>query len=251
MNMHTDEAAARPPVDLLHGASLFLDFDGTLVDIAPTPDAVEVSHDLRSLLGRLRALLGDRLVILTGRSSAQVQRFLDPLTLAIGGHHGLEMPSVMETELPERPAALDALVAEFRRLETRFPGVLVEDKPLGIALHYRGAPEAEDECRDAASRAAAAHGLHVQPGKMVFELKLRPADKGQALLRIMERVEFAGTRPVFLGDDLTDEPGFVAAQQLGGAGILIGERAGSAARYRLDRVQDAVGWLAQAGAELE
>jgi trehalose 6-phosphate phosphatase len=233
---------AFPPVALLSGASLFLDFDGTLVDIAPTPDSVRVSIELRRLLERLGERLGGRLAILTGRPSAEVGRLLDPVSLAIGGHHGLEVGHAAV----ERPAGLDTLVEELRRLEREHPGVLVEDKPLGVALHYRGAPDAEEACREAIERAAERSGLEVQPGKMVLELKPRGGNKGDALRRLMSEPPFAGTVPVFLGDDLTDEPAFDAAQQLGGAGILIGDRSETAANYRLESVADAVEWLERA-----
>lgn len=238
---------ARPPFDLLDGASLFLDFDGTLVDLAPSPDAVEVSRHLRDLLERLRIRLDGRIAILSGRSALQLEKMLAPVALAIGGHHGLETRSGgEETKSIERPPVLDSLLEELRHLERRFPGVLVESKPLGLALHFRQAPEAEQACRDAAVSAAQSSGLELQPGKMVFELRPVGANKGKALRELMIDPPFAGTRPVFLGDDLTDEPAFAAAQALGGAGILIGDRRTTGARFRLGTVAEALDWLEQA-----
>jgi trehalose 6-phosphate phosphatase len=236
-----------PPVSLLRGASLFLDFDGTLVDIAPHPDAIEVTHELRELLGLLHDRLGGRVAVLSGRPASDLEQLLDPVPLAIGGHHGLETRAggaVLRSA--ERPAVLDSIVEELRQLEESHPGVLVEDKPLGVALHYRRAPQAEQACRAAMDDAARRSGLELQPGKMVIELKLRGADKGKALRELMGRPPFAGTRPLFLGDDLTDEPGFEAAQALGGAGIVIGERQPTAARYRLPSVREVLGWLRRA-----
>jgi trehalose 6-phosphate phosphatase len=237
---------SRPPTALLKGSSLFLDFDGTLVDIAPRPDAVRVSAELRDLLERLRDRLGGRLAILTGRSAAEVERLLDPLSLAIGGHHGLETRNIGTSTSIDRPAVLDEIVKDLRRLERQHPGVLLEDKPLGIALHYREAPDAEESCRAAVEQAAERSGLEVQPGKMVFELRPGGANKGDALRRLLEAPLFAGSRPIFLGDDLTDEPAFTAAHELGGAGILIGERESTAAFYRLDSVAEALAWLEDA-----
>lgn len=237
------ETAPPPPVDLLSGASLFLDFDGTLVDIAPSPDAVEVTPQLKSLLERLRERLDGRLAILTGRSAEDLDRMLDPLTLAVGGHHGLETRNGDDYESVERPASLDRAIAELRPLQDKYPGVLLEEKRLGIALHYRSAPEAEEACRSAAVSVAGRTGLELQPGKMVFELKPAGANKGAALRRLLQAEPFSGSVPVFLGDDLTDEPAFEAAQQLGGAGVLIGERRQTQARYALPSVQAATQWL--------
>lgn len=233
-----------PPISLLRGAGLFLDFDGTLVDIAPRPDAVEVTKTLRALLGRLHERLEGRVAVLSGRPASDLEALLDPVQLAIAGHHGLETRVAGRVlRSAERPAILDALVEALRELEKDHPGVLVEDKPLGVALHYRQAPQAEQACRAAMDEAAGRSGLELQPGKMVIELKPRGADKGDALRALMHEQPFAGSRPLFLGDDLTDEPGFEMAQALGGAGVIIGERAPSAARYRLTSVGAALDWL--------
>ncbi|HUG46716.1 MAG TPA: trehalose-phosphatase [Sphingomicrobium sp.] len=247
MTRNSDAAVSRrPPIELLNEASLFLDFDGTLVDIAPRPDEVLVSLELRQLLEQLRERLDGRLILLTGRSAAEVEKLLHPLSLSIGGHHGAEMRDGGRSAPVERPGLLDELAKELRRLEQDHPGVQVEEKPLGIALHYRQAPDAEEACRDAVERAAERSGLAVQPGKMVFELKRSGVDKGTALQALMMRPAFSGTTPVFLGDDLTDESALRAAQELGGSGIIVGDRTPTAARYRLQSVADALAWLSEA-----
>lgn len=235
-----------PPASLLRGASLFLDFDGTLVNIAPKPDEVRVTSELRGLLSRLREKLGGRVAILTGRSAEYIERLFDPVSLSIGGHHGLETRHGAKTIAMERPPILDEILIDLRQLEREHPGVLIENKPLGIALHFREAPHAEEACRAAIERAAERSGLEVQPGKMLFELKPHGPNKGEALRRLMHEEPFAGTIPVFLGDDLTDEPAFAAAQALGGAGILIGDRTETAANYRLESVERAADWLSEA-----
>ena len=234
-----------PPVELLREASLFLDFDGTLVDLAPRPDAVRVSVELSDLLSRLHQRLDGRVAILTGRAAAQVNELLGPVTILVGGHHGLETSGRTGAGV-RRPDVLDSVVSDLRQLEAEFPGVLVEDKPLGVALHYRQAPDAEEACRLAAQSAAQRSGLEIQPGKMVFELKPHGANKGDALKTMMAEQPFAGTRPVFLGDDLTDEPAFLAAQDMGGAGIIVGDRAPTTAGYRIASVDEALQWLKQA-----
>ena len=142
-----------PPGDLLRRASLFLDFDGTLVEIAPEPDAVQVG------------------------------------------------------------------------------------------------PRAEPECVRLATELASRHALHLQPGKMMIEVRAAGGDKGTAIRTLMQEPNMAGTRPVFMGDDLTDEPGFAAAAELGGAGILIGEPRETSARYRLDGVAATLAWLEAAAAK--
>ncbi len=235
-----------PPLDLLRSASLFLDFDGTLVDIAPRPQDVSVSTELRRLLERLSACLDGRVAILTGRAATEVEQMLHPLTLPIGGQHGLDTVNAGSDSPIQRAPGLDSVVRDLRKLENEHPGVLVEDKPLGVALHFRGAPQAEESCRVAIEEAAERSGLEIQPGKMVFELKPAGGNKGEALGRLMAKEPFAGSRPVFLGDDLTDEPAFAAAQAMGGAGVLIGDRSGTVARYRLDSVEEVLEWLRSA-----
>jgi len=156
------------------------------------------------------------------------------------GSHGLE-PSDADVR-PERaggdPGGSDALDALLRE----HPAVLIERKPFGLALHYRAAPLAERTCHAVAETIAAKAGWRVQPGKMVVELTPAGVDKGGALSAYMTRPGFAGTRPVMIGDDLTDEPAFAMAQALGGLGVLVGARPTSA-RYRLLDVAAVHAWL--------
>lgn len=233
-----------PPPSLLRDAGLFLDFDGTLVDIVDRPDAVDVGERLRALLAGLHDRLDGRVVILTGRAADDVLAFLDLPEFPVSGHHGAEFRNLSAIEaMVERPHRLDELLASMRTFAARFDGVIVEEKPFGLALHYRQRPDAEDACRTAIRDAAELSGLEVQQGKMVVELKIAGADKGRALERICATDCFAHKTPVFLGDDLTDEPGFEAASRLGGAGILVGDRAHSAATYRVRDPAAAIDWL--------
>lgn len=236
----TDFSVSPPPRDLLAGASLFLDFDGTLVPIAPTPDSVMVEPALLDLLGRLRARLDGRLVLLSGRSLADLGALLGDWTGLAAGSHGLEA-SDEPPAVPHRDVAA-LLAEELRALRAMHPGVLIEKKSYGLAFHYRQAPAAEEMCRRLGELAAARTGWTVQPGKMVVELRPAGADKGVALRRFMERPGFAGTRPVMIGDDVTDEAAFEAAQALGGAGILVGARE-TAARHSLADVAAVRAWL--------
>jgi len=241
----TDTLLPQPPCALFEGASLFLDFDGTLVTIAPTPDAVIVDAALLALLARLRARLDGRLVLVSGRSLADLRALLGSWNGLTAGSHGLELSDAPAETPPRDVAAL--LADELAVLKAQHPGVLVEEKSHGLALHYRQAPAAEELCHRLGELAAARTGWTVQPGKMVVELRPAGADKGMALRYYMARPDFAGTRPVMMGDDLTDEPAFEAAQALGGAGILVGERE-TAARYALADVAAVRAWLTEAAA---
>jgi trehalose 6-phosphate phosphatase len=252
MDLPHDPALRRPPAAILRASSLFLDFDGTLVELAERPEAVVVGRDMLALLQRLSHLLGGRVAILTGREVDDVAAHVHPLELAIGGSHGHEIRAAGGGgRSVERPSGLGAAIASLRTLEAAFPGVQVEEKALGVAIHYRRAPDAGQQCRDAAEQAAMMHGLELQHGKMVVELKPYGADKGAALRQLMSGPPFAGTRPLFLGDDLTDEHGFEAAAALGGAGVLVGDVRRTAALYRLESVSDALSWLDAAASELE
>ena len=237
--MPPDRDLPAPPGDLLHGASLFLDFDGTLVELAQTPDAVAVDDALAALLGTLGDRLEGRVALVSGRSIEQLDGFLGAAAAALGvvGSHGAETRLAGGTiERPERPATLDSAQALFADRFAGREGVVIEPKSLGVGVHYRGAPDVEPEAHALVEDFAREHALHVQHGKMMVELRLPGHDKGAAITALMARAPFAGHSPVFLGDDLTDEPGFVACGRLDGAGILIGSARASAAAYRLDDV---------------
>ena len=233
-----------PPADLLRNAALFLDFDGTLVELQDHPDAVAVDTRLAALIDRLSAALDGRVAIISGRPVTGIRALFGNPHFAISGSHGLEVawPDGRHTHA-ERPAALDRIVEQMKTFATATSGVLVEEKPLGAALHYRAAPAAEATARDLAATLAADAGLHLQTGKMMIEVRVAGADKGTALNALMQAPIFAGRTPVFLGDDDTDEPAMVAARDLGGAGILIGAPRSTAAAYRLDGVAQTISWL--------
>ncbi len=240
-----------PPISLLANASLFLDFDGTLVELASAPDAVRVEDELKSVLRRLQDKLAGRLALLSGRALVDVRAHLHPLEIATGGSHGLELAHAFEANVTvQPPTGLADAIAQLNELASEWPGVLVEAKPGGVAVHYRQNPEAEAICRGTATQIAAELGMGVQLGKMVVELKHPSADKGQALKKFMATPPFAGTLPVFLGDDLTDEDGFASANALGGVGILVGPDRETHAAFRLDDVASVRQWLADASEQL-
>ncbi|MBX3594684.1 trehalose-phosphatase [Sphingomonas sp.] len=239
------DALAPPPVDLLVGASLFLDFDGTLVEIVDRPDAVRVDADLGGLIRALARRLDGRLAIVSGRGAHEIAALFDHPDFTIGGSHGAELRLADGTVRgATRPAELDRVLDTMRAFAARRPGVLVEAKTLGAGLHFRGAPAAEAECAALAADLAQTSGLTLQEGKMVFELRA-PGDKGAAIGALMAMTPFAGSHPVFLGDDVTDEDGFAAADALDGAGILVGPMRATAARHRLPDVAGVRAWLTQ------
>jgi trehalose 6-phosphate phosphatase len=233
-----------PPIALLDGTALFLDFDGTLVELADTPGAIRVPHSLSTMLRRLRDQLGGRLAIVSGRGLADLERHLAAPGIAVAGSHGLELKladgGIRPWREPEGIEAVRRAVADFA---ANGEGLVAESKPLGVALHYRLAPQREAAALAFMADLAQAHGFVVQRGKMVAELRPAGADKGDALRALMDEEGFRGARPVFVGDDLTDEPAFAAAAALGGAGILVGPARRTAARYRLASVAAVADWL--------
>ena len=239
-----------PPLHLLEQASLFLDFDGTLVEIAARPDAVSVEQRLRDLIQRLEKCLEGRLAIVSGRGAGNVCALLGGSNIIVAGSHGAELrwPDGRSiTALPRRMD--DAAQSLLQDLQQRLPGVLLEQKPLGLALHFREAPEAEAECQAAAREIAARTGLVLQPGKMVIELKPAGSDKGTAVRTLMSESPLSQGRPLFVGDDETDEAGFRAAADLGGAGILVGDARRTDASYHLPSVDQTLAWLEEAVSE--
>jgi trehalose 6-phosphate phosphatase len=228
-----------------HHAALLLDFDGTLVEIAPTPDAIEVAPGLADLLERVKGRFSGALAIVSGRPIHEIDRFLEPGRFVTFGLHGLERRTTpgAAIERPKPPASLDAArqaVLDAGILDGR---VFLEEKGLAFAVHYRKAPERGDAVRAVVHPAAAGHpDLAVIDGKMVVEVKPAFASKGSAVAEIAALTDFAGRVPVFVGDDTTDEDGFRAAARLGGFGIKVGEGE-SFAGERLASVADVHAWL--------
>ena len=233
-----------PPAGLLEGAALFLDFDGTLVELADTPDAIDVPRGLAPMLERIRARLEGRLAIVSGRSIADLEQHLPLHGIAFSGSHGLELKLADGTALPlSVPLGLDDVRESVERFAAAADGLVVEEKPVGIALHYRLAPRQAERADAFMTALAKSRGFAVQRGNMVVELRPDGATKGDALKAFMTEPKFHGARPVFVGDDLTDEHAFQAAAALGGAGILVGEMRETAAVYRLDSVGAVAAWL--------
>jgi trehalose 6-phosphate phosphatase len=227
--------------------ALFLDVDGTLLDIAAHPDDVRTTPRLKLLLRRALTRLGGSVALVSGRSIANLDQLFSPLILPAAGLHGVERRSA-DGAVHYSMAMDDRLHAVKQRLmgfAERHPGLLLEDKGAAIALHYRNAPVLGEPCRDIMREMAHAAGpeFHVQEGKMVLELKPSGQDKGTAVQRFMREPPFAGRKPIFIGDDVTDEDGFAAVNALGGLSIRVGENGPTSARWRISDVGGFLGWL--------
>lgn len=214
--------------------ALFLDFDGTLVDLAPEPEAVIVPGGLVRTLEALDQYLGHAMALISGRPIEQLDVFLAPLKLSVAGVHGAERRSAdgTVTLLPTHP--LQHVEEAALALSGQYPRLRVEIKRGSVALHYRQAPELQALCLQTMQAAVEeSPGLTLLPGKMVFEAKPGGASKGHAIEAFLQEPPFAGRRPVFVGDDFTDEVGFATVQRMQGLGIKVGEGA-SVAWQRLD-----------------
>lgn len=222
--------------------ALFLDFDGTLVEIADGPDAIAVPQELAAGLQSLAARLNGALALVSGRSIANLTDFLGPLPLHLAGSHGGHVLGPCGTPLREAEP-LPAPVVEALGAFAQNNGLLHERKPHGGALHYRARPDLEGDTRRFADGLAVEHGLATKAGKCVIELVWPGADKGGAVDLLSSQPPFAGALPVFIGDDMTDEDGFAACARHGGFGIAVGERVSAVARYSLASVKDVHAWL--------
>lgn len=234
-----------PSEEMIAGIALFLDFDGTLVEIVDRPDAVKVDDRLRGLVAAVARRLEGRLAIVSGRTIDELVAFLGPLDgCAVAGSHGLEtLLHDGRRAAPDPPEALAELISATEAFAAPMPGVMVEPKPFGVAIHFRASPDAAAAV-EAFAREIADDGIYaLQHGKMVVELRAAGADKGDAVEALLAMAPMAGARPIFIGDDLTDEAGFRAARAAGGIGVLVGDRGDTAATYRLPDVTAVHAWL--------
>lgn len=233
-----------PPFDI-HRHALFLDLDGTLLDIVERPHAVNVSPDLRQLLRQLSRAFSGAVAVVTGRTISDADQLLEGAIPFISGVHGYELQRGQHiTRDTAHAHQLNAARSDLRELlrEQQSPA-LIEDKGASIALHYRHAPDAERAVQAIAMQIAKARNLRVLQGKMVVELIASTRTKGHALTVFMAQPPFTGRLPIAVGDDRTDEDAFTAAARLGGFGVRVGEAEHSAARYGLADPAAVGAWL--------
>jgi trehalose 6-phosphate phosphatase len=254
MIMATTSAAPSFPVSPLPLPSalpltqtaFFLDFDGTLVELAPTPDSIHVRAGMLALLRELRVATQGAVAIVSGRGIDNLDALLHMQDMPMAGLHGAQRrdasgnvtrTALDDMRLPQMAQTLAALVREH-------PGLLLENKGASLALHYRNAPECAALVRQATQElvAACADAYELQPGKMVCEIRPLGVDKGSALRAFLEEPPFAGRRPVFAGDDLTDEKGFAVVNVCGGLSVKVGEGE-TMAHVRVASVDALLAWL--------
>ncbi|MEM9531194.1 MAG: trehalose-phosphatase [Pseudomonadota bacterium] len=227
--------------------ALFLDVDGTLLEIQDHPDAVISNPHLTGLLERVRDCLSGALALVSGRPLCEIDRIFAPARFAAAGGHGVEirLPGQTPRTLAPTPFPEDLRV-DLKAVTDAWPGAFVETKSHGVALHYRANPAAQQALRDAAGQAVERlnNEFTLLAGKMVFELVPEAVNKGAAVRHLMDDSVFAGRQPVFIGDDVTDEAGFVAARNLGGDALRVSAPVDeSAARAFLPDVPAVHRWL--------
>ncbi|HYR65737.1 MAG TPA: trehalose-phosphatase [Reyranella sp.] len=215
------------PPDLDRTNALFLDLDGTLLEIAPTPELVVVPPGLPDLLTNVHGHLGGAVAIVTGRPIGVIDSLLAPFYASAAGEHGVALRYQDGTieEMPKGLAVPDTWRDALKAAAERWPGVLIEPKPHGVAVHYRLVPErGNDVWRLVRALVPQDHPwFRLIPAREAVEIGPRAASKGHAVERLMAQAPFQGRRPIFVGDDFTDEAGMEAARQFGGEGLRVAE----------------------------
>ncbi|MFT8244645.1 trehalose-phosphatase [Roseomonas sp. BN140053] len=244
MNQPTDLPAGPMPPLPGRNAALFLDMDGTLIEIAPRPDLVVVPPTLPGTLAQLLAGLNGAVAVVTGRGLEVLRAMLPVPGLSAATEHGARFDPD-DGGSPPLPVPPPRWRDAADRFAAAHPGTLAEHKHHGLVLHFRLAPEAETAARHLVEELAAEQpdDFRVVPAHAALELRPRFADKGRAVHRLMQRAAFAGRVPIFIGDDVTDEDGITAAYALGGLGYRMPEDFGGQPAILRD-------WLARFAAEL-
>ncbi len=232
-----------PVLPALDRTALLLDLDGTLIDIAPTPDSVVVEPGLVATLRDLAASLSGALAVVSGRPIDVVDRLLQDAPHAVAGEHGAAIRHAPHAavERPDLPAPPDAWLQRADAMIAAHPGAVMERKARGFTMHFRGAPDAGPRFHDLLQGLLAGQTVfQLLGGSMVWEVRPAGADKGRAVRMLMRRAPFAGRVPVFIGDDVTDEDGMRVARAMGGLGLRVDACFGTPAGVRA--------WLAGAAA---
>jgi trehalose 6-phosphate phosphatase len=232
--------------DIPPASAFFFDFDGTLAEIAPRPDLVSVEQEVRDVLQALALKYDGAVAIVTGRPLEAVDGFMAPIRLATAAEHGsIRRDSMGVVHFDEGNAeAVAAAHATLGPFVAAHPGLLLERKRSSIALHYRQRPELAKSCEEEVQEVVAKNpSLVILPGKMVFELKPKGVDKGEAVRSFLSEAPFKGRTPIFVGDDVTDEHAFEVVNALGGLSVKIDD-GNTLAHFRTDR-KGLIAWLFQ------
>ncbi len=229
------------------GWALFLDVDGTLLELAETPQGVHVPTHLKHLLEDVRWRLDGALALVSGRSLANLDTLFSPLRFIASGVHGCERRTADGHVL--RPEVDAAMIARVRTQLAEFvrghEGLLLEDKHYAVAMHFRRAPEMKDEVYRIMNEVLTHLGptFALQAGKSVLELRPGAWTKGSSITSFMQEAPFVGRTPVFIGDDVTDEDAFEVVNEMNGVSIRVGQAAATRAKYRLGGVSEVLRWL--------
>jgi len=229
--------------------ALFLDVDGTLLDLREHPGDVVADSELIGMLEACAKKLDGALSLISGRSIAEIDRIFFPEVFPAAGAHGAELRTGGDRPVIPADAPFPAMAAErLESLVAKHAGLMVEMKRGGASLHYRKAPELEGECGRAVNALLADLGdsYRLIAGKMVFEIAPAAHNKGEAIRAFLDEPPFEGRLPVFVGDDVTDEDGFRAVNRAGGTSVRVGDGEPSEAQYRLPDVASVRTWLESA-----
>ncbi len=227
--------------------ALFLDVDGTLLEFSDAPDQVDVPQTLIQKLRTAETCFGGAVALVSGRSLADLDNLFQPLQLPGAGLHGFETRHA-DGERRRHGADAAAIAREregFHKMFEAVPGILIEDKGPCVAVHFRRVPELRDQVTDAVSAARARLGaaFEMLEGDMVRELRPAGINKGHGICQLMEMPPFAGRTPIFIGDDVTDEDGFAAVNDLSGISVIVGPRRPTEAHACLDDIAAVHQWL--------
>lgn len=232
-----------PQVDDIDGYAIFLDLDGTIVEIVEHPDAVRVAPATLRLLEALRDKSQNAIAVISGRELAVIDRLLYPLVLPAAGVHGLERRDAAGVVHMSEPLDLQPITFVLEKDIGGESGVVVERKPGAVALHYRLRPDLERRCWEIVTELVEQRAdVRILRGKMVFEIIQKGLDKGDVINAFLSEPPFQGRIPVFAGDDVTDEAGFASVNRRGGLSIKVGAQK-TEARFRADNVRDLERWL--------
>jgi trehalose 6-phosphate phosphatase len=238
-----------PSINEIASYAIFLDLDGTIVELVDHPDAVRVSPSTLRLLRALRGCVGQALAVISGREIAVLDRLLYPLILPAAGVHGLQRRDASGTIYSKETSNLAPIAIILENLFGKEPGVVLERKPGAVAVHYRLRPDLERRCGEAIYRAIEQRpDFRLLKGKMVFEITQAGDNKGDVISAFLSEPPFRGRIPIFAGDDVTDEPGFSVVNALGGVSIKVGA-AQTEARFHAENTADLREWLCKLAGE--
>jgi trehalose 6-phosphate phosphatase len=242
---HPQQSAYRLPFS--RDWALFLDIDGTILELAETPREVVVTPQIRKLMLNLDTVTRGAFALVSGRSLSDIDALFGNAGLSVAGLHGMECRTGYDgvTHVQSVDAALmESFRGRLRVFIDQHPGLMLEDKKLSIAIHFRQASQLQAEVERILRDTIAGHDsvFHIQSGKMIAEIKPRASNKGLAIRRFMQTPPFRGRIPLFIGDDITDEDGFCAVNELGGISIKVGQGP-SCAGCCLGNPADVIEWL--------